>query len=296
MCTTAYLEPENRPYYWGMETPNVYTYSDFRAFLADWQTWRQSIDPDFSRSEFSRRLGLPRTRSFLNDVLRGKTVTPGFLERFEQVMALPRDEARFFRVLVRFNQAESAVEREQHYEQLVQLNQAPRTTLDPDAWNYYKDWRNAALRCALEAIDWNGENPAALGRRLVPRLTPGQVKSSFDLLRRLGLLEQRPDGIWKPVHKVLSSGDGGRDERIRQHQLDCLELARDAILADLPEGLRDTSASFLAVSAEAEQVLRRRLAHFRAEVRSIVHKDASPSRRVLHLGIQLLPLLQETPA
>lgn len=277
-----------------MDAPNLYTYNDFRIFLADWQRWKQSLDPAFSRSEFSRRLGLPRTRSFLNDVLRGKTVTPGFVERFEQVLELPRDQSRFFRTLVRFNQAESPAEREQYYEQLVQLNQAPRTELDPDAWAYYKDWRNAALRCALDAIDWDGENAAALGRRMTPRFTPGQVKTCFALLQRLGLVERRADGIWKPVHKVLSSGDGGRDEQIRQHQLDCLDLSRDALLADLPAGARDTSANFLAVSPEAEQVLRRRLAHFRAEVRSIVHKDAAPARRVLHLGIQLLPILQET--
>lgn len=279
-----------------MDAPNVYTYNDFRQYLADWQTWKQTQEPEFSRSEFSRRLGLPKTRSFLNDVLRGKTVTPGFLERFEQVLALPREESRFFRALVRFNQAETPSEREQHYEQLVQLNRAPRTKLDEDSWDYYKDWHNAALRCALDAIDWDGNNPAALGRRLTPRFTPGQVKTSFALLQKLDLVEKRPDGIWKPVHKILSNGDGGRDERIRQHQLDCLALARDAILADLPEGARDTSASFLAVSEEAEQVLRRRLSHFRAEVRSIVHKDSAPATRVVHLGIQLLPILQESAA
>ena len=294
MYTAAHPRASEPPYYWGMDAPNVYTYNDFRLFLADWQKWKQTQDPDFSRSEFSRRLGLPKTRSFLNDVLRGKTVTPGFMERFEQVMGLPREEARFFRLLVQFNQAETPNDREIFFEQLVQLNRSPRTTLDASSWEYYKDWHNAALRCALEAIDWDGQNHAALGRRLTPRFTPGQVKTSFAVLQRMGLVEQREDGIWKPVHKVLSSGDGGRDERIRQHQLDCLTLARDAILSDLPEGVRDTSASFLAISDEAEQILRRRLAHFRAEVRSIVHKDTARATSVVHLGIQLIPILQES--
>lgn len=296
MCTQAVFGRPKVPYYWGMDAPNVYTYNDFRLFLADWQKWKQTQDPDFSRSEFSRRLGLPKTRSFLNDVLRGKTVTPGFVERFEQILGLPREEARFFRTLVQFNQAETPTEREIFYEQLVQLNRAPRTTLDAASWEYYKDWHNAALRCALDAVDWNGENPAALGRRLTPRFTPGQVKTSFAVLQNLGLVEKRDDGAWKPVHTILSTGDGGRDERIRQHQLDCLDLVRDAILSDLPEGTRDTSASFLSLSNEASQILRRRLTHFRSEVRSIVHKDTSPATNVVHLGIQLIPILQETAA
>ncbi|MCB9496123.1 MAG: TIGR02147 family protein [Fibrobacteria bacterium] len=277
-----------------MDSPSVYTYTDFRQFLADWQVWKQTQDPAFSRSEFSRRLGLPRTRSFLNDVLRGKTVTPAFVERFEQVMGLPREDARFFRALVGFNQASTPADREMHYEQLVRLNRTPQSNLDAASWDYYRDWHHAALRCALDAIDWDGENPARLARRLTPRFTPGQIRASFQLLKEMGMIARRPDGIWKPVQRILTSGAPARDERIRQHQLDCLALARDALLSDLPEGARDTSAAFLAISGEAETMLRRRLAHFRAEVRSIVHKDTEPATRMVHLGIQLFPMLQET--
>lgn len=280
-----------------MNAPIVYTYSDFRKFLADWQAWKQSQDRTFSKSEFSRRLGLPRTRSFLNDVLSGKGVTPNFIERFVVVLELERDEAHFFRALVRFNQAHTPAERELCYEQLVQLNRAPRTELDRDLWDYYKDWRPAALRCALDAVDWDGENPTALGRRLTPRFTPGQVKEAFAVLQRVGLVAKQESGFWKPVHKVLSSGDGARDPRILQHQLQTLEMVSQSLMADLPQGARDTSGMFLAMSEEAEIVLRKRLSHFRAEIRSIVHKDDRPATRVVHLGLQLVPLLtQESPA
>jgi len=278
-----------------MEPPNVYTYNDFRAFLADWQVWKQGNEPAFSRSEFSRRLGLPRTRSFLNDVLSGKTVTSTFIDRFAQVMELPRDEAQFFRCLVKFNQSSSPTERELCYEQLIQLNRSPKAMLDRGAWDYYKDWHHAALRCALDVVDWNGEAPASLGRRLVPRFTAGEVKASFDLLQRLGLIDRTDAGFWKPNRKVLTTGEAVRDERVMQHQLQCLELSSQAMLSDLPEGARDTSAFFLSVSQEAEALLRKRLAHFRSELRSIVHKDTQPATRVLHLGLQLFPILsQET--
>ncbi|MEN9353954.1 MAG: hypothetical protein RL318_1279 [Fibrobacterota bacterium] len=276
-----------------MDSPSVYTYNDFRAYLADWQVWKQKSDPSFSRSEFSRRLGLPRTRSFLNDVLGGKTVTSTFIDRFVQAMDLPRDEAQFFRCLVKFNQAASPSDRELCYEQLIQLNRSPKAVLDRDAWDYYKDWHHAALRCALDVLDWDGQSPASLGRKLTPRFTAGEVKTSFELLKRMGMIEANGSGFWKPTQKVLSTGDGVRDARVLQHQLQCLELVSEAMLADLPPGARDTSALFLSVSVEAEGLLRKRMSHFRSELRSIVHKDTQPATRVLHLGIQLIPLLTQ---
>ncbi len=273
-----------------MDAPSVYTYNNFRPFLADWQAWKQELEPDFTRSEFSRRLGLPRTRSFLNDVLRGKKVTSTFVGRFTQVMALGHEEGQFFQALVKFNQAESSQERELYFEQLVQLNRAPRAVLDREAWDYYKDWRNAALRCVLDVIDWDGEDPVCLGKKMFPRQTPGEVKNAVGVLCKLGMVEKNPLGFWKPTQKTLSTGDGVRDERVRQQQLGCLKLSEQAMLAELPSGERDTTAVFLSVSAEAELVLRRRLAHFRSEIRSIVHKDELPASRAFHLGMQLIPI------
>lgn len=279
-----------------MERPLAFAYNDFRKFLEDWQSWRQSEDPRFSRTEFVRRLGLPKTRSFFTDLLRGKNLTPTFLERVVQVVDIPKEEGQFFRALVKFNQAESAAERELYYEQLVALNRSPRTVLDPDSFAYYKDWRNAALRNALDLVDWDGTDPAALGRQFKPRLTPGEIKKSFSVLRDLAMVAKNAKGHWKPVARVLSSGDGRTDEAIRQHQLQCLELAGRSLLEKFPAGERDTSTLFVTVSDEAHALLRRRLEKFRAEIRSIVHKDTLRPTRLLHIDLFLQPLIRtESP-
>jgi uncharacterized protein (TIGR02147 family) len=274
-----------------MDKPVVFEYNDFRKYLADWQAWRHKVDPAFSRTEFVRQLGLPKTRSFFADLLRGKNLTSTFLERMLQVMGLPREESMFFRALVKFNQADTAQERELYYEQLVTLNRSPRTFLDPASFSYYKDWRNAALRTGLDLVDWDGKDSASLGRRFRPRLTPGEVRNSFAVLKELGMVGQNDSGFWKPVHKILSSGDGRTEESIRQHQLQCLELAGKSILEALPKGERDNSTLFVAVSEEANLLLRRRLEKFRAEIRSIVHKDTKPATRLLHIDLFLHPLI-----
>jgi hypothetical protein len=53
---------------------------------------------------------------------------------------------------------------------------------------------------------------------------------------------------------------------------------------------------FVTVSDEAHALLRRRLEKFRAEIRSIVHKDTLPATRLLHIDLFLHPLIRtETP-
>src|ERR1035437_1931143 len=140
-----------------MPLPVVYAYTDYRRFLVDWLSARQEVEPTFNRSELHRRLGRPNTRSYLPDVLNGKDVTPTFVDRFVAALELSSEEGRFFRVLVRFNQANTAEEKELAFDQLVALNRTPRTILDPRHYEYYRHWWNGAVRALLSLHDLGDE-------------------------------------------------------------------------------------------------------------------------------------------
>lgn len=270
-----------------MNTSSVYEYNDFRRFLADWQAARQAEDPALHKSEMSRRLGLPRTRSYFTDVLGGKRVTPAFLERFVGLLDLTREEAKFFRALVAFNQATTPEERETTFDQLVALNRSPRKFMDPNAYRYYRHWWTGALRAVL-AIEDHADDWARLARSIRPEITPGQAREAVELLAELGLVERR-DGFWKPTTMAISTGDHARDELVLRLQMQQLELARLAVMTDsvLP---KDVSTNTISISAEGFEAIRRRIAAFRAEVRSIVHKDDHPVDRVYNLSLALFPL------
>jgi len=267
--------------------PSVYAYNDFRKFLADWQAVCQERDPALHKSEMSRRLGLPRTRSYFTDVLGGKKVTPVFLERFEALLELPREEMRFFRALVAFNQAESPEEREIAFDRLVSLNRTPKSIVEERHYQYYRHWWTGALR-ALLAIEDHGDNWERMAKSLRPTITPGQAKNAVKLLRELGLIEKR-DGFWKPTTLVLSTGDDASHELVSGLQIQQFDLARRAIMTDfdLP---KDISTNTVSLSAEAFDRIRRRIAAFRSEVRSIVHKDEHPVDRAYGLCLALFPL------
>lgn len=274
-----------------METPSVYGYNDFRKFLADWQASLQEADPNLHKSEISRRLGLPRTRSYFTDILGGKKVTPVFLERFVEVLGLSKEESKFFRALVGFNQAARPEERESAFDLLVSLNRSPRQLVEKPRYQYYRNWWTGALR-ALLSVEDHGDDWAAMARSLRPEITPGQAKASVHLMQELDLLEKR-DGFWKPKALALSTGDDIQDEMVLQLQMQQFELARLAVMSRLDHP-KDISTNTLSVSATAYEQIRRRISAFRSEVRSIVHKDDRPADRVYGLCLALFPLTRKS--
>ena len=112
--------------------PNIFDYNDFRKYLKDYQAAKRRHDRRFTKSAICKLLGLPNSRSYFNDVLNGKLVSNTYIERFVKLLEFDTDEARFFRVLVKFNQADIPSERELLIEQLISLNKTPKKVLDKD--------------------------------------------------------------------------------------------------------------------------------------------------------------------
>ena len=272
--------------------PTIYGYTDYRKFLVDWMEARQAVERRFNRSEMHRRLGLPNTRSYLSDVLAGKDISPTFLERFVAALELGVDEARFFRVLVRFNQATSPEERELAFDQLVSLNRTPRTVIDPRHYRYYRHWWNGAVR-ALLAIHDVGDEPRKLARLVSPGITEAQARESLSLLKELELVAKDERGFWKPTQHTLTTGESARGELVRQLQVQQMGLVQNAAMKPGAKG-QVVATNTISVSEAGLDMIRKRLERFRSEIRSIVHKDGDPASRVHLVSLAIVPLTRGT--
>lgn len=267
--------------------PNIFEYNNFRTFLADYQEARAGVDGSFTKSYICKALGLPRTRSYFNDVLNGKEVTPTFVERFIRLLGFGKDEAQFFRVLVQFNQAQNPDEREFHFEQLISLNKTPTKQVDPRALDFYREWHHAAIRAMLDIRDFR-DDYADLSKRLVPAISAKKARDSVRLLLDMGLARVNDQGFVKPTDKAITSGPYSQEELVKQYQLKCLDLAQMALLngAGKPQNI---STSTISISEEGYKRLEKLLQRFKSQVRSMVHKDEMPATRVYQLNIQLFP-------
>jgi uncharacterized protein (TIGR02147 family) len=274
-------------YYMKPTIPVVYGYNNFRTFLADYQEARQVFEPTFSKSEFSRRLGLPNTRSFFTDALHGKKVTPAFVERFISVMKLNKEETQFFRVLVLYNQAELSEERELYFEQLINLNKTPKRIIDPKHYAYYKNWYNSVIRAVLTIIDWK-EDYSVLAKRVYPAISVKQAKASIKLLSHLGLIAKNSEGYFKPTDRVIATNEFCRDEIIRLYQHNCLENARIVISGNKKQPQR-LITKMVSVSEEGYRKIEKKLEQFNSAITSLVHKEETAADRVYQIAIVIFP-------
>jgi len=266
-----------------MKNPSVYAYNDFKKFLVDYQASRQKQENSFTKSEFSRMLQLPNTRSYLTDVLKGKRVSETFVERFIKVIGFGRDEARYFRALVRFNQAENVEEREYFFEQLIALNQTPSRIIDVQLFAYYSKWYNSVVRAMLEIHDFT-DDYAALAKKMRPSLTPHQAKKAIALLLKLGLIARGARGILKPTDKAIIAPENVRDEMIRQYQLQCLSLAQKIVVSE-PKSVAFSLTNTMSISERGYKRLMKLMEQFQSQVRSLVHKDEDYPNQVMQLNL-----------
>lgn len=269
------------------DLPSIYEYNDFREFLRDYQQARYARDKGYTKSAVCTRMGLPNSRSYFNDVLNGKKVTATYIDRFTTVLELDRDEARFFRVLVKFNQAEEPSERELYFGQLISLNRTPKRVMTPQLYRFYGEWYHSAVRAILDIEEFRGDY-AALARKVVPPITVRQAKDSIKLLESLDLIRRNGNEAYRPTDKALATPDYARDELLRQYQIRCLELAKRAVMKKHGQP-QDISTNTISISAAGYERLQKRLRQFRDEVRSLVNKDERPADRVYQLDIQLFP-------
>jgi uncharacterized protein (TIGR02147 family) len=271
--------------------PDIYDYLDHLEYLSHFFNWKNTQNPKFSKSEFSRLLGMPNTRSYFNDVLKGKKISDSFVERFLQILELSDRESVYFRTLVGFNQSDVEQERETAYEFLIKLRRRHILPEAVDQMEYYKDWHNGAIRTLLDVIPCKGD-PADIRRFLFPSIPLTKIKESLDLLLRLGMIAPDTHGYLKPIQKHLSSGSYSSKQQVLLYQSQQIDLLKKNILkrGSVPS---NTSTSFVSVSNKAYGLIEQKLQEFKNEIRSIINTDSQKPDCAYMIINSLTPLMED---
>jgi uncharacterized protein (TIGR02147 family) len=269
--------------------PNIFEYIDFRRFLQDYYAKRKKNDPGFTHTYICSRLGQENAKSYFNNIVKARmNVTPTFIDRFISLLDLQRDESKYFRALVNYNQASSAQEKDFFFDQLVRLNRTPHRILDKNAYDYYKEWYHSAVRALLDIIDFE-DDFKTLSKRIFPPITIKQARDSIALLKDLGIITRDKKGYWKPTDKVVSTNDIIKNALVEQYQLKCLEHAKNVLANGSDQSYRNITLT-ISLSNKAFGRVSERVRQFKSEVRSIVHKDEEPASRVYHINLNLFPM------
>lgn len=275
--------------------PNIFGYNDFRAYLNDVFTFYHHQDKKFSKSYVCKRLGLPNSRSYFQDIINGKRLSQTKVPLIIKAFKLSSDEAAFFRVLVNYNQAvNDPQERQQLFEQLIALNRTPKKIMSRNDFDYFTEWYHPVVRAVLNVIDIKDEDGCKLIYKYIfPKVTPAKLRRSIRILREIGLVEANRDGYLKPTDKIITTPEYAEDEILRQYQIKTLGLAQRAILQNREQPQRIKTKT-ISISKSGYEKILKHLEKFDKELTSLIHKDEGEDEMVCQMNMQVLTNWRKT--
>ena len=270
---------------------DIFQFTSFRKYLDEYQAARVQTDPDFTRAGACVLLGLPKTRSYYNDIIKGKKLSTRMIPKFVEVLGLNKKEAKYFEAMVNMDQAKTATERNAFFEELLKQHPDSHRILDEDAYEYYNHWYNSVLFTALEVVDVS-DDLEPIQKLIFPKVSVGTLKRSLELLERLGFVRKKENGFWKSCRDAVSSGDYNNSDLVRQYQLQSFELSKQALLAS--DGRSSDMATFtFSVSDDAFKAIAKEIQGLKARVRKIIMLDKKKATGVHQLNIHLFTNLKK---
>ena len=270
---------------------DIFQFTHFRKYLDEYQAARVQTDPEFTRAGACALLGLSKTRSYYNDIVKGKKLTGRMIPKFVEVLGLNKKEAKYFETMVNFDQAKTTTERNAFFDELIKQHPDPHHILNEDAYEYYNHWYNSVLFTALDVMDVS-DDLEPIQKRIFPKVSVGTLKRSLELLERIGFVRKNEDGFWKSSRESVSSGAYNNSDLVRQYQLQCFELSKQALLAD-DDNPSDMGTFTFSVSDDAYKEIALEIQNLKAKVRKIITQDKKEATGVHQLNIHLFTNLKK---
>ncbi len=270
-----------------MET-NIFKYTNYRKFLADFYEYQKSQRKNFSYQEFASRCGF-KTKTFLYNVIKGKKALPkSGLFSLCQGLKLKGKEAEYFETLVFFNEAKNSKEKEYYFEKLQSFNKNGSSKLiRENQFEFYSNWYHLAIREIIQIQNFSGDYNK-LAKAVFPPITVGQAKKAVQLLLEMGFIKKLASGRFAQSDSALSTGNEVKALAIQKFHKKNLELAAESI-DTVNQEFRDISSLTFGISQEATQKIKQEIQLFRKKMVSIIEKEKNPDR-VYQLGFQLFPI------
>lgn len=271
----------------------IYTYNDYRFYLRDYYEHMKKSTSFFSYRYFSSKADI-KSPVFLKQVIEGKrNLTANTTEKFIKALNLSDKEETFFRYLVRFNQAKTSEEKQEHYAVLISMNEyVVENKLRVEQYTYFDRWYYAAIRELVTLFDFK-DNHELLAQMLRPSITTKQARDAVSLLLSLSLIYKDTEGRYRQSDSAITGGTDILNAVRRKHNSDMVERALYAN-REISPSERNVSGVTMGVSSGCYDMIVAEIQNFKERVKTIVSGDLNSSR-VYQLNVQLFPLSEQVP-
>ncbi|MEQ1569790.1 MAG: TIGR02147 family protein [Myxococcota bacterium] len=274
-------------------TPSIYAYLDFRAYLRDWFSAKQAMDPHFSKRRFARLAGRS-SPGLLADVMDGeRQLTQPMVEVFTQALQLNRAEGEFFHALVQLDQAEDPRERNHAWERISHSRGFQETrSLDGASFRYLSCWWFPVVRELAHRPDFEPD-PAWVARHVRPVITESQARRALEALLDLGMLVRSGDTL-EPAAGVVQTPHEVQGLAVHNYHKAMLDRASEAVDAFKPHE-RHIVAATVSVPIDLIPRLKQEINALQDRLLAICDRFEGQAEQVLQIELLLFPLSDRAP-
>lgn len=273
--------------------PTPYDYLDHRAFLREWVEAKKQDNPRYSYRMFSRRAGT--SVSLLHHVIEGKrNLTSATTEAFAKALSLRAGEARFFALLVAFDAAGTADERNQAW-QRISTTRRFREARDIErmSFDYLSCWYLPAIR-ELAALPGFKADAVWIAQQLQPPITAAEASRALTVLLELGLLVEQDGGL-VPAEASVATPAEVTSLAVRNYHHGMIGLAQESI-ERIPGDERHLLAVTVGVPRSLVPRIKEESNRMMQQLMNLCDAAEDASEQVVQINLQVFPLSQAVPA
>jgi uncharacterized protein (TIGR02147 family) len=272
----------------------VFNYLDYRTLLREYFSELKKQNPKFSFRSFNRRAGV-QSSGFLKLVMDGKRNLGGEgIRSIVKGFKLKEEEARYFELLVKFNQSNNHEDRDYYFNELCKnkkfLSAKPLTVAQCQLfshWYYVAILELARIRTKdLKDIDW-------ISQRIHPAVEKRKIKKALQELVQLNLLKVNEKGSYQRNHNMVTTEDEVRSLAVTKFHQQMSEMAAQAVVKAAAKE-REFSSLTILTSETGFQQAKEEIQKFRRRLHSILEQNPGGGRTtVAHINLQLFKLSKD---
>jgi uncharacterized protein (TIGR02147 family) len=271
---------------------SIYEYLDYRLYLRDYYEDQKRTDPGFSYRIWAERAGF-KARDFILRVMRRESRLSGeSADALAKAMKLSSAESRYFKEMVRYNQAKTFMEQELCYSRLRRQHlrfksRSAGRVLTYDYFEFYSEWYHAAIRSLINSYGFDGDYEW-LARSVYPAISTSKARKSVALLEKLGLIQRDASGAYHITDADITTGDEVRSSALRRFYGTGMKLMANA-LDKLSMDRRNISGMTVGISESTYHKIIEKIKTFRQEIAFLAKEEKTPDR-VYQVNFHVFPL------
>jgi uncharacterized protein (TIGR02147 family) len=271
---------------------NVFDYTDYRKYLADWYNEKKTSNRAFSYNAFAQKAGF-KNKGFFHTVIYDKrNLSKPSAIKICRAIGLTKTETEYFENLVFFNQAVDLRERNYFYEKMNAVRSPQKAAslarqIRSDQYEFYSKWYHGAVRSIVDMYDFKGDFKW-LAKMVMPPLSVKQARQSVRLLETLEMITKRSNGTYAVTDKSVTTGKEVAGLAVQNLHMECAELARKAI-QEVPRTKRSVTGLTLGISHKSYEQICMEIQEFQEKIMDIANRDAEADR-VYQFNFHLFPI------